>query len=183
MVGDRSMLVKARAPSEHRPEERVRSGAVRLTSGDSTRASEVQPSTSQGTGVGWADWEELLEYDEDLEEPVVSTKRVMVAEEVPGVVQGGHVPVRAAGNLPRGEEIVVEFLRAQRGWDNVGAVGWARAMKGMVVGELGGKVDASIQVSSVKVDGKSQTTKGSVYLDEHWYWEAEDAIECLFAQY
>ncbi|KAJ1104066.1 hypothetical protein NDU88_001481 [Pleurodeles waltl] len=95
MVGDRSVLVKARAPSEHQPEERVRSGAVRLTSGDSTRAAEVQPSTSQGAGVGWADWEELLDYDEDLEEPVVSTKRVLVAEEVPGVVQGGHGPVRA----------------------------------------------------------------------------------------
>ncbi|KAJ1199412.1 hypothetical protein NDU88_003248 [Pleurodeles waltl] len=114
-----------------------------------TRVSEVQPSTSQGAGVGWADWEELLDYDEDLEEPVVSTKRVMVAEEVSGVVQGGHVPVRAAGNLQRGEESVVEFLRAQRGWGNVGAVGRARAMKGMVVGELGSKVDASIQVVRV----------------------------------
>ncbi|KAJ1154282.1 hypothetical protein NDU88_007035 [Pleurodeles waltl] len=161
MVGDRSMPVKARAPSEHQTEERVRSRAVRLTSGDCTRASEVQPSTSQGAGVGWADWEELLDYDEDLEEPGVSTKRVMVVEEVPGVVQGGHVPVRAAGNLPRGEESVVEFLRAQRGWDNVRAVSRARALKGMVVGELGGKVDASIQVSPVKVDGKSQVSVGN----------------------
>ncbi|KAJ1156344.1 hypothetical protein NDU88_009067 [Pleurodeles waltl] len=148
MVGDQSMPVKVRAPSEHRTEERVRSGAVRLTSGDATRASEVQPSTSQGAGVGWADWEELLDYDEDLEEPVVSTKRVMVAGEVPGVVQGSHVPVQSPGNLPRDEESVVEFLRAQRGWDNVGAVGRARARKGMVVGELRSKVDASIQVVS-----------------------------------
>ncbi|KAJ1144893.1 hypothetical protein NDU88_011187 [Pleurodeles waltl] len=107
MVGDRSVLVKARAPSEHQPEERVRSGAVHLTSGDSMRAVEVQPSTSQGAGVGWADWEELLDFDEDLEEPVVSTKRVMVAEEETGVVQGGHVPVWASGNLPRGEESLV----------------------------------------------------------------------------
>ncbi|KAJ1130046.1 hypothetical protein NDU88_008402 [Pleurodeles waltl] len=145
MVGDRSMPVKVRAPSEHRPEGRVRSGAVRLTSGDSTRASEAQPSTSQGAGDGWADWEELLDYDGDLEEPVASTKQVMVAGEAPGVVQGSHVPVQSAGNLPRGEESLVGFLRNQRGWDNVGAVSRARAMKGMCAGELGSKVDASIQ--------------------------------------
>ncbi|KAJ1178852.1 hypothetical protein NDU88_004094 [Pleurodeles waltl] len=102
MVGDRSVLVKARALSEHQLEERVRSGAVRPTAGDSMRTAEVQPSTSQGAGVGWADWEELLDYDEELEEPVASTKRVMVAEEESGVVQGGRVPVRASGNLPRG---------------------------------------------------------------------------------
>ncbi|KAJ1125354.1 hypothetical protein NDU88_003786 [Pleurodeles waltl] len=148
MVGDRSVLVKARAPSEHQPEERVRSGAVRLTSGDSMRAAEVQPSTSQGAGVGWADWEELLDYDEDLEEPVVSTKRVMLAEEETGVVQGGHVPVRASGNLPRGEESLVEFLRLHRGLDKVRMVRGARVVRGRLEGGLSSKVDASIQDGS-----------------------------------
>ncbi|KAJ1124602.1 hypothetical protein NDU88_003051 [Pleurodeles waltl] len=139
MVGDQSLPVKVRAPSEHRPEGRVRSGAVRPTSGDSTGVYEAQPSTSQGAGAGWADWEEeLLDYDEDLEEPVTSRKRVMVAGEAPGVVPGGHVPEQShelsAGNLPRGEESLVGFLRKQQGRDNFWAVSRAQASKGMVRG-------------------------------------------------
>ncbi|KAJ1100882.1 hypothetical protein NDU88_005957 [Pleurodeles waltl] len=160
MVGDRSVLVKARALSEHQLEERVRSGAVRPTAGDSMRTAEVQPSTSQGAGVGWADWEELLDYDEELEEPVASTKRVMVAEEESGVVQGGRVPVRASGNLPRGEESLVEFLRLHRGLDKVRMVRGARVGRGRLEGGIGMKVDASIQVSPVKEEGKSQVSVG-----------------------
>ncbi|KAJ1119992.1 hypothetical protein NDU88_008175 [Pleurodeles waltl] len=106
IVGDQSLPVKVRAPSEHRPEGRVRSGAVHPTSGESIGAADAQPSTSQGAGVGWAyDDEELLDYEEELEEPVTSNKRVVVAGEVPDVAQGGHIPAQrqelSAGNLPR----------------------------------------------------------------------------------
>ncbi|KAJ1192037.1 hypothetical protein NDU88_001349 [Pleurodeles waltl] len=158
MVGDQSLLVKVQAPSEHRPEGRVRSRAVRPTSRDSTGAYEAQPSTSQGAGAGWAYWDEdLLNYEEDLEEPVRSRNRVVVTGEVPGVVQGGHVPEQShelsAGNLPRGEEGLVGFLRMQQGWDSFGSLSRARASKGMGAGELKSKVDASIQVSAVTVDG------------------------------
>ncbi|KAJ1149244.1 hypothetical protein NDU88_002059 [Pleurodeles waltl] len=65
MVGDQSLPVKVQAPSEHRREGRVRSGAVRPTSGDTTGADDAQPSTSQGAGAGWAYLdEELLDYEE-----------------------------------------------------------------------------------------------------------------------
>ncbi|KAJ1169364.1 hypothetical protein NDU88_001257 [Pleurodeles waltl] len=107
VVGDQSLPVKVRVPSEHRAEGRVRSGAVHPTSGERIGAADAQPSTSQGAGVGWAyDDEELLDYEEELEEPVTSNTRVVVAREAPDVAQGGHVPAQrhelSAGNLPRG---------------------------------------------------------------------------------
>ncbi|KAJ1209855.1 hypothetical protein NDU88_005227 [Pleurodeles waltl] len=58
MVGDQSLPVKVRAPSEHRPEGRVRPGAVYPTSGETAGADDAQPSTSQGVGVGWASMDE-----------------------------------------------------------------------------------------------------------------------------
>ncbi|KAJ1099749.1 hypothetical protein NDU88_004847 [Pleurodeles waltl] len=107
IVGDQSLPVKVRAPSEHRHEGRVRSGAVHPTSRETAGPVEAQPSTSQGAGAGWAYLdEELLDYEDKVEVPVTSKKRVVVAGEVPGVVQGGHVPAHrqemSAGNLPRG---------------------------------------------------------------------------------
>ncbi|KAJ1174317.1 hypothetical protein NDU88_006139 [Pleurodeles waltl] len=158
MVGDRSLPVKVRAPSAHRPEERVRSGAVRLTSGDAARACDAQPSTSQGAGDGWADWDdELLDY-EDLEEQVTSKQRDKVQGEAPGVVQGGHVlelpHELSASNLPRGEEVLVGLLGTQRGR---GKRGFFRRSGACIVkgaDELSSKVDASIQVNAVTVEGK-----------------------------
>ncbi|KAJ1130524.1 hypothetical protein NDU88_008875 [Pleurodeles waltl] len=75
MVGDQSVPVKVRAPSEHRPEGRVRSGAVHPTSGETTGADNAQPSTSQGAGAGWAYLdEELLDYEEEVEESLSHQK-------------------------------------------------------------------------------------------------------------
>ncbi|KAJ1149795.1 hypothetical protein NDU88_002600 [Pleurodeles waltl] len=151
MVGDQSLQVKVRVPSEHRPEGRVRPGAVYPTSGETAGAGDAQPSTSQGAGAGWASMdEELLDYEDDTEEPVMSRKRVVVAGDVPGVVQGGHAKAHrqdvSAGNLPRGEDGFVGSLRVHELRDNLGDLSWARALN--VMGgsrEIRSKADASIQ--------------------------------------
>ncbi|KAJ1205594.1 hypothetical protein NDU88_001022 [Pleurodeles waltl] len=160
---DQSLPVKVRAPSEHRHEGRVRSGEVHPTSREIDGPNEAQPSTSQGAGAGWAYLdEELLDYEEELEVPVTSKKRVVVAGEVPGVVQGCHVPAHrqevSAGNLPRGEEGFVGSLRLHEGRDSFGDSSRAKVSK--VIGgsrEIRNTVDASIQVSAVtEVEGKSE---------------------------
>ncbi|KAJ1207383.1 hypothetical protein NDU88_002774 [Pleurodeles waltl] len=161
IVGDQSLPVKVRAPSEHRLEGRVRPGAVYPTSGKTAGADDAQPSTSQGAGVGWASMdEELLDYEEDLEEPAKSRKRVVMAGDGPGVVQGGHAKAHlqdvSAGNLPRGEDGFVGSLRVHELRENFGGLRQTRALN--VLGgsrELRvGKVDASIQVSLVmELDG------------------------------
>ncbi|KAJ1149937.1 hypothetical protein NDU88_002735 [Pleurodeles waltl] len=50
--------------------------------------------------------EELLDYEDDMEEPVIARQRVVMAGDVPGVVQGGHAKAHrrevSAGNLLRG---------------------------------------------------------------------------------
>ncbi|KAJ1201098.1 hypothetical protein NDU88_004913 [Pleurodeles waltl] len=60
--------------------------------------------------------EDLLDYEDDMEDPVMSRQRVMMAGNVPGVVQGGHSRVHCrdmvAGNLPRGEEGLVGSVGA-----------------------------------------------------------------------
>ncbi|KAJ1188388.1 hypothetical protein NDU88_005149 [Pleurodeles waltl] len=92
IVGGQSLPVKVRAPSEHREEGRVRSGAVHPTSGENIGAADVQPSTSQGAGAGWTHGdEELLDYKDEFEDPVTFHKRVVVAGEAPDVARGGHV--------------------------------------------------------------------------------------------
>ncbi|KAJ1096555.1 hypothetical protein NDU88_001691 [Pleurodeles waltl] len=85
-------------------QESIEGGLVKDSRGG---ADDAQPSTSQGAGVGWASMEEeLLDYEEDLEEPATSQKRVVMARAGPGVVQGGHAKAHiqdvSAGNLPRG---------------------------------------------------------------------------------
>ncbi|KAJ1137348.1 hypothetical protein NDU88_003759 [Pleurodeles waltl] len=156
MVGDQSLPVKVRAPSEDWPEGRVRPGAVYPTSGETAGADDAQPSTSQGAGVGWASMdEELLDYEEDMEEPVTSQKWVVMAGDVPGVVQGGHTKAHrqdvSTGNLPRGEDGFVGSLRVHELQENFGGLSRTRALN--VIGgsrELRmGKVDASIQGFSV----------------------------------
>ncbi|KAJ1205647.1 hypothetical protein NDU88_001075 [Pleurodeles waltl] len=152
MVGDQSLPVKVWAPSEHRHEGRVRSGAVHPTLRERDGPDEAQPSTSQGAGAGWAYLdEELLDYEEELEVPVTSKKRVVVAGEVPGVVQGGHVPAHcqevSAGNLPRGEEGFVGSLRLHEGRDSFGDLSRAKVLKAMGGSrEIRNTVDASIQL-------------------------------------
>ncbi|KAJ1214081.1 hypothetical protein NDU88_001708 [Pleurodeles waltl] len=163
IVGDKSLPVKVLAPSEHRPEGRVRSGAVHPTSRDAEVSVAAQPSTSQSAGDDWAGLdEELLDYEE-VEVPVMSKKRVVVADEEPLVVQGGHVPVnrqeRTAGSLPRGEEGCVHGggdISGKLSRANVSNV--ARGSK-----ELQNKVDAAIQVSAVtETEGKKEVSGGNV---------------------
>ncbi|KAJ1107059.1 hypothetical protein NDU88_004456 [Pleurodeles waltl] len=153
MVGERSLPVKVRAPSAHRPEGRARSGVVRLTSGDSARVRDARPSTSQGAGDGWDDWNnDLLDYDEELEEQVTSKQRDGVQGEATGVVQGGHVPewphVLSASNLPTGEEVWGEILRTQYGRVDRG-VSRCLGSNGKGAERTSLKVDASIQVDAV----------------------------------
>ncbi|KAJ1144943.1 hypothetical protein NDU88_011237 [Pleurodeles waltl] len=107
MVGEQSMPVRVRAPSEHRPEGRVKPGAVYPTSEETAGVNDAQPFTSQGAGAGWASMEEdLLDYEDDMEEPVMSRQRVVMAGDMPGVVQGSHSKAHrrdvSAGNLLRG---------------------------------------------------------------------------------
>ncbi|KAJ1191436.1 hypothetical protein NDU88_000752 [Pleurodeles waltl] len=151
LVGGQSLSVKVRAPSEHREEGRVRSGAVHPASGECIGAADVQPSTSQGVGAGWTCGdEELLDYDDEVEDPVMFHKRVVVAEEAPDVTRGGHVAAPphelTAGNLPRGE---VENQRRGNLEARVPKVG-------VGLREAKNKVDASIQVTEVTVEGKSE---------------------------
>ncbi|KAJ1083495.1 hypothetical protein NDU88_003654 [Pleurodeles waltl] len=161
IVGGQSLPVKVWVPSEHRDEGRVRSGVVYLTSGENIGAADVQPSTSQGAGVGWTYGDEkLLDYEDEVEEPVTFHKRVVVAGEAPDVAQGGHVSDQrqelSVGNLPRGEE----SNRQRRG--NFGDSVRARVSKvGVGLGESRNKVDASIQVSAVTVEGKSEVSGGN----------------------
>ncbi|KAJ1216283.1 hypothetical protein NDU88_003887 [Pleurodeles waltl] len=92
IVGGQSLPVKVQAPSEHCEERRVRSGAVHPTSGENIGAADVQPSTSQGAGAGWTYGdEELLDYEDEFEDPVTFHKRMVVAGEAPVVARGGHV--------------------------------------------------------------------------------------------
>ncbi|KAJ1137194.1 hypothetical protein NDU88_003607 [Pleurodeles waltl] len=152
MVGDQSLPVKVRAPSEHRPEGRVKPEAVYPTSGETAGVDDAQPSSSQGAGAGWAYMdEELLDYEDDMEEPVMSRQRVVMAGDVPGVVQGGHAKAHrrdvSAGNLPRGEDGFVGSMRVHELQENFGGLSRTRALN--VMGgsreQRMGKVDASIQ--------------------------------------
>ncbi|KAJ1142944.1 hypothetical protein NDU88_009256 [Pleurodeles waltl] len=166
LAGEQSLPVKIRAPSEHRPEGRVKPRAVYPTSQETTGvgplgpqidSDDARPSTSQGAGVGWRRMEQdLLDYEDDVEDPVMSRQRVMMAGDVPGVVQGSHSRVHrrdmVAGNLPRGEEGLVVSVGANELCEMMGG----SIRKGALNFKVGlneqrmNKVDASIQVSSVK---------------------------------
>ncbi|KAJ1116219.1 hypothetical protein NDU88_004437 [Pleurodeles waltl] len=119
LAGEQSLPVKVRAPLEHRAEGRVKPRAVYPTSqelagdgplGQRSDSDDVQPSTSRGAGGGLYHVEELLEYDDDVDEAVLSMQRGEVTKSgaVPRVVQGDHSGAHrrelVAGNLPRGEE-------------------------------------------------------------------------------
>ncbi|KAJ1128224.1 hypothetical protein NDU88_006603 [Pleurodeles waltl] len=177
-VGEQRLSVKVRAASEHRPEGRVKPREVYSTSrgkaevgpwGPLTDPDDAQPSTSQGTGAGWTSMEEnLLDYEDDMEEPVMSRQRVVMAGDVPGVVQGGHSKVHRrdmlAGNLPRGEDGFVGSMRVNALRENLGGLirtGALNVMGGSREQRMS-KVDASIDVRSVTaVDGKLEVSGGN----------------------
>ncbi|KAJ1149501.1 hypothetical protein NDU88_002308 [Pleurodeles waltl] len=112
--------------------------------------------------------EDLLDYEDDMEEPVMSRQRVVMAGDVPGVVQGGHSRVHRqdmlAGNLARGEDGLVGSIRVNELQEYLGGLRRTGALN--VIGgsreQRMSKVDASIQVSSVmEVDGKLEVSGGN----------------------
>ncbi|KAJ1098215.1 hypothetical protein NDU88_003331 [Pleurodeles waltl] len=98
--------------------------------------------------------EELLDYEDDMEEPVMPRQRVVKAGDVPGVVQGGHSKAHrrdmSAGSLPRGEVGLVGSMKVNELRENFGGLSGTGALN--VMGgsrkQRMGKVDASIQVVS-----------------------------------
>ncbi|KAJ1106717.1 hypothetical protein NDU88_004117 [Pleurodeles waltl] len=150
--------------SDEEEDAQVKPGAVYPTSletagvrpwGPLTDSDDAQPSTSQGAGAGWTSMDEdLLDYEDDMEEPVRSLQRVVMAGDVPGVVRGGHSTVHRrdmlAGNLPRGEDGLVGSVRVNELQDNLGGLRRTGALnvKGGSREQRMSKVDASIQVAS-----------------------------------
>ncbi|KAJ1143794.1 hypothetical protein NDU88_010098 [Pleurodeles waltl] len=140
--------VKARAPLAHRGEERVKSGAAYLTAreselslmGHGAGSLDEVPSTSRGATGRWElQEEEVLDFEEEMEDralPVSSAVVTEIAPSVAEVVRGDHPARRrqaVAGSLPRGE------VGKGIGGNLKGAIG--------VLLTKGG-VDASIQVDS-----------------------------------
>ncbi|KAJ1108575.1 hypothetical protein NDU88_005951 [Pleurodeles waltl] len=166
---------------EHRAEGRVKLGAVYPTLrelagvgplGQRSDSEVVQPSTSRGTGGSLSRVEEeLLDYDEDVDETVMSMQRGEVTKSgaVPGVVQGDHSGVHrrdlVAGNLPRGDkESYVSF-----GSKGVREVVRSTLRKGVqefrggITEQRMSKVEVSIRVSLVmEADGKSEVALGAL---------------------
>ncbi|KAJ1203544.1 hypothetical protein NDU88_007329 [Pleurodeles waltl] len=153
MVGDLSTPVKVRAPSAHWPEGRARSGAVRLTSRDAFSARDAQPSTSQGAGDGWEEWyDDLLDYDEELDFQVSSKQSERSQKETPGAVQGGQVPERShvlASGFPRGEQGLGVFGVTQGGICGRGVSGDSRVSYLQGEKDISHKVDAAVQANVV----------------------------------
>ncbi|KAJ1187362.1 hypothetical protein NDU88_004138 [Pleurodeles waltl] len=117
LAGVQSLPVKVRAPSRHRVEGRVKSGAVSPTSREpyglgslgqgADSVCDVQPSTS--ARVECLE-EELLDYEEEVDEQVTPVSRGVVKEmprTISKVVWGDHFGSRrrdtVTGSLPRGE--------------------------------------------------------------------------------
>ncbi|KAJ1175153.1 hypothetical protein NDU88_000444 [Pleurodeles waltl] len=120
LAGSQSLPVKVRAPSRHHFEGRVKSGAVYPTSREpdglgslgqgADSVFDEQPSTSRGSSARVECLEEeLLDYNEEVEEQVMPASNGVVKETpVPKVVWGDRFGSRrrdtVAGSLPRGEE-------------------------------------------------------------------------------
>ncbi|KAJ1130708.1 hypothetical protein NDU88_009058 [Pleurodeles waltl] len=110
--------------------------------------------------------EELLDYDEEVEEHVASVPRGDLKETprvVRKVVQGNHFGVRCrelvAGNLQRGEEgvlVSVGFGGGREGFgDAIQKV--SRGICGVAKEQRKGSVDASIQVDLVPDTGAGKS--------------------------
>ncbi|KAJ1200871.1 hypothetical protein NDU88_004692 [Pleurodeles waltl] len=124
LAGGQSLPVKVRAPSRHRFEGRVKSGAVYPTSREPDGLGSLgqgedsffdeQPSTSRGASArSECLEEELLDYEEEVEEQVMPASKGIVKETlhtIPKVVRGDHFGSRRrdklAGSLPSGEEAI-----------------------------------------------------------------------------
>ncbi|KAJ1164087.1 hypothetical protein NDU88_004533 [Pleurodeles waltl] len=157
----RSLPVKFRAPLEHRAEGRVKPGAVYPISrelagvgplGQRSDLEDVQPSTSRGTGGGlYRVEEELLDYDDDIDEEVLPMQwgDVVKSRAVPRVVQGDHSGAHhqelLAGNLPRGEEGLLGSLGSKVVREVMGGT-LRKGVQGGLNEQTLRKVDASIQV-------------------------------------
>ncbi|KAJ1198383.1 hypothetical protein NDU88_002224 [Pleurodeles waltl] len=195
LAGGQSLPVKVRAPSRHRFEGRVKSGAVYPTSREpdglgtlgqgADSVFDEQPSTSRGASARVECLEEeLLDYDE-VEEQVIPASKGVVKEmphTVPKVVRGDHFGSRhldmVAGSLPRGEEarsVLVGFgggredfgVGMRKGGENVGGVSQVLRKDG---------VDVSIQVGSDSGAGagKLEVSSGTVSEVVH---KVDEAVE------
>ncbi|KAJ1201222.1 hypothetical protein NDU88_005036 [Pleurodeles waltl] len=118
---------------------------------------EVQPSTSRGAGGGlYRVEEELLDYDDDVDEEVLSMQRGDVTKSgvVPRVVQGDHSGAHhqelVAGNLPRGEEGLLGLLGSKEVRDVLGGTlqKGVQNFRGGLNEQTLSKVDASIQIKT-----------------------------------
>ncbi|KAJ1152790.1 hypothetical protein NDU88_005565 [Pleurodeles waltl] len=162
LTGEQSLPVKVRAPLTHQAEGRVKPGAVYPTSrelagvgplGQRSGLEDVQSSTSQGAGGGlYPIEEELLDYDDDVEEEVLPIQQgdVVKSRDVPRVVQGDHSGAHrqelVAGNLPRGEERVLGLSGSKVVREVMGGT-LQKGVQGVLHEKTLSKVDASIQVA------------------------------------
>ncbi|KAJ1097747.1 hypothetical protein NDU88_002864 [Pleurodeles waltl] len=173
LAGVQSLPVKVGEPFRHRAEGRVKSGVVYPTLREAAGAGalgqdddplfEVRPSTSRGAGASLDRIEEeLLDYDDEVEEHVMSVPRGDAMETprvVPKVVQGDHFGGRrrelVAGNLARGEEgvlVSVGFGGGREGFgDAIQKVG--KDVCGVAHEQRKSRVEASIQVGLVPDTG------------------------------
>ncbi|KAJ1209295.1 hypothetical protein NDU88_004673 [Pleurodeles waltl] len=133
---------------------------------------DVWPSTSRGASASLERVEEeLLDYDKEVEEHVVSVPRgdsMETPRVVQKVVQGDHFGGRCrelvAGNLPRGEEgvlVSVGFGGGREGFgDAIQKIG--KGICGVAKEQRKRSVDASIQLSLVQDTGagKSEMSLG-----------------------
>ncbi|KAJ1144199.1 hypothetical protein NDU88_010501 [Pleurodeles waltl] len=161
-----SLPVKVGAPFRHQAEGRVKPrGTSREAAGAGSLGQcddpvvDVRPSTSRGAGASFESIEEeLLDYDDEVEEHVTYVQRgdnMKKPRVVPKVVLGDHVGVRhrelVAGSLPRGEEGV--FISVGLGGVREG-VGDAtqkvdKDICGVTNEQRKGRVDRSIQAGHV----------------------------------
>ncbi|KAJ1105822.1 hypothetical protein NDU88_003226 [Pleurodeles waltl] len=177
LAGVQSLPVKVGAPLRHWAEGRVKSGSVYPTSREAAGHGalgqgddpvfDVRPSTSWGASASLERVEEeLLDYDEEVEEHVASVPRDdsmetprVVRKVVQGDHLGGHRRELVAGNLPRGDEgvlVSVGFGGGREGFgDTIQKVG--KGICGVAKEQSKGSVDASIQVGLVSDNGSGKS--------------------------
>ncbi|KAJ1088935.1 hypothetical protein NDU88_002089 [Pleurodeles waltl] len=167
--------VRVGAPSGHRIEERVKPGAVRLTSRDVSGpgvgvqdicpGTEVVLSPSRGAGFAMEQIEEeLLDYDEEEEVQEVERGHQRAVQtdgtlEIPQLVNkkavqidrpvGRHHQELVAGNLPRGEEYGTKPIKvgcSKVGFDGVMTISGKDMDSQTVIGHGNDGIDALNQV-------------------------------------
>ncbi|KAJ1131346.1 hypothetical protein NDU88_009683 [Pleurodeles waltl] len=180
----RRLPVRVRAPSGHRVEERVLSGAVRLTTREATgpgmggqdlypRRYEV-PSTSRGAGVTEQEVldEEHLDYEEEEEVIPSCQQRAVQVGATRAATHGEQMAVQSdrrcgserqvsvAGNLPRGEKRVIQSSKL--GTSHVGSA-YVKRISSTDMGIQTGVseksddgIDVSVQVGLGETASKSE---------------------------